>query len=139
MRLITTNCWLFNLDFRCKTPLGSWFLEFFDSKKMPSLWAFYWCWKNFHLIISSMWSQWTSNFELRNLSQSTSFVRPGMKVTVCGQLKLFNFEHKNVEFLDEIFVLNHPKIFRFSTSVHTDQFWVVNFIFASTMSRLRFL
>ena len=103
---------LFKLDFGCKTPLGSWFFEFFDSKNMSFLWAFYWHWKNFHLIISSMWSQWTSNFELRNLSQSTSFVRPGMKVTVCGQLKLFNFEHKNVEFLDEIFVLNHPKIFR---------------------------
>ena len=59
MRLITTNWWLFNLDFGCKTPLGSWFFEFFDSKKMPSLWAFYWCWKKFHPTFWSVWTHWT--------------------------------------------------------------------------------
>ena len=42
-----------------------------------------------------------------------SLVHPGeckVKVTVCGQLKLFNFEYENVKFLVEIFNPNHPKI-----------------------------
>ena len=49
----------FILDFGWKTHLGSWFFEFFDSKKMPSLWAFYWCWKKFHSTIWSVWTHWT--------------------------------------------------------------------------------
>ena len=45
MKNIIEKSELFNLDFGCKTPLGSWFFEFFDSKKTPSLWAFHCCWK----------------------------------------------------------------------------------------------
>ena len=55
---------LSNLDFGWKTPLGSWFFEFFDSKKMPSLWAFYWCWKKFHPTISSVWTHWTGGLQV---------------------------------------------------------------------------
>ena len=69
---------LFKVDFECKTPLGLWFFEFFDSKKMPSLWAFYRCWKNFHPTFSSVWTYWTGglqsvwNFMPTNLSAVSS-------------------------------------------------------------------
>ena len=65
MKNIIEKTELFNLDFGCKTPLGSWFLKFFDSQKMPSLWAFYWCWKKFHPTFSSVWTHWTGRLKVQ--------------------------------------------------------------------------
>ena len=60
MRLITKNCELYKVDFKWKTPLGSWFFGFFTSKKLPPSYRDNWWKKNFHismLSLSSLWSQ----------------------------------------------------------------------------------
>ena len=56
------NYELFKLDFRWKTPLGSRFFEFFDSKKSPSSWSKTWWKKNFHI-----WKLVQFDVTLRNI------------------------------------------------------------------------
>ena len=91
MRLITRTWWLSNLDFGWKTPLGSWFFEFFDSKKMPSLWAFYWCWKKFHPTFWSVWSHWIGGPLSSLLSQCSRGIRE-MWVSMVFDMRLITIK-----------------------------------------------
>ena len=96
MRLITKSWWLSNLDFGWKTPLGSWFFEFFDSKKMPSLWAFYWCWKKFHPTIWSVWTHWTGGLQViisTHTHPCLTFVSKGV-IYRLHYYKVMNFENR---------------------------------------------